>query len=85
MRGYLFGKLRRESGFWLSAVITSAVFGFVHLQWNVGVDVFALSLVLCFLREKTGAIWAGMILHMLKNSVAYVLLFLQPELLKHLF
>jgi membrane protease YdiL (CAAX protease family) len=82
-RGYLFGRLRQSLGFWSSALITSVLFGLVHLQWNVGVDVFALSLVLCFLREKTGAIWAGIGLHMIKNGVAYVFLFLQPDLLKH--
>ena len=82
-RGYLFGRLRKNLGFWLSMFITSALFGFVHLQWNVGIDVFALSLVLCFLREKTGTIWAGVGLHMIKNGVAYTVLFLQPDILKH--
>lgn len=73
-RGFLFGQLRRTTNFWLSTLITSLVFGFVHLQWNVGVDVFALSLVLCFLREKTGTIWVGIALHMVKNSIAFTFL-----------
>lgn len=81
-RGYLFGKLRLGVGFLPSALATSLLFGAVHLpggeslQWNVAIDVFALSLVLCYLREKTGAVWAGIGLHMLKNSVAFGLLFL---------
>jgi membrane protease YdiL (CAAX protease family) len=83
-RGYLFGRLRTQSGFWPSMVVTSVLFGLVHLQWNVGVDVFALSLVLCFLREKTGTIWAGIVLHMIKNVVAFTLLFLHPDILKNL-
>lgn len=83
-RGYLFGKLRAKSGFWLSAIITSVLFGLVHLQWNVGVDVFALSLVLCYLRERTGTVWAGIALHMIKNGMAFFLLFLHPDLLKGL-
>lgn len=83
-RGYLFGKLRAKLGFWTAALATSVLFGFVHMQWNVGVDVFALSLVLCYIREKTGAIWAGIALHMIKNSIAFALLFLYPDLLKSL-
>ena len=81
-RGYLFGMLRKYNGFVVSTVLTSAIFGIVHSQVNVGIDVFALSLVLCYLREKTGSIWAGVGLHMLKNLIAFVLLFVYPDLLR---
>ena len=36
---------------------------------------FALSIVLCGLREITGTIHAGILLHMLKNGIAFYLLF----------
>ncbi len=81
-RGYVFSRLREKMGFWATAVVVSTLFAVSHLQWNVGIDVFALSLVLCFLRERTGHIWAGVALHMIKNSVAYTLLFLHPNLLQ---
>lgn len=77
-RGYLFGKLRQFLPFWVAMLITSVLFGFVHGQWNVGVDVFALSMVLCSLREITGNIWAGMLLHMIKNGIAFYILFANP-------
>lgn len=77
-RGYLFGKLRQFLPFWAAMLITSVLFGFVHGQWNVGVDVFALSMVLCSLREITGNIWAGMLLHMIKNGIAFYILFANP-------
>lgn len=77
-RGYLFGKIRARLPFWATALIVSLLFGIVHLQWNVGVDVFALSLTLCLLREVSGSIWAGVLLHMLKNSVAFYFLFINP-------
>jgi len=77
-RGYLFGKLRAIGGFWPSAILTSIIFGVAHQQWNVGIDVFVLSLFLCALREKSGSIWAGVGLHAFKNSVAYFLLFIGP-------
>lgn len=83
-RGYLFGELRQKISFIPSMILTSLIFAIVHLQLNVGIDVFCLSLVLCYLREKTGAIWAGVFLHMIKNSIAFYLLFIRPELLQML-
>lgn len=80
-RGYLYGKLRKTIPAWLTILVTSVLFAVVHGQWNVAVDVLALSGVLCVLREVTGSIWAGILLHMLKNGVAFYLLFVNPSLL----
>ena len=82
-RGWLYGKLREKFStattnivsMIISAFLVSVLFGAVHLQWNVGVNVFALSLVLCALREITGTIYAGILLHMLKNGIAFYLLY----------
>lgn len=81
-RGYLFTQIRRRVNFWWTAFVVSLVFGLAHQQLNIGLDVFALSLVLCYLREKTGTIWAGVLLHMIKNGVAFTVLFLHPDILK---
>ena len=81
-RGFLYGKLRKLMPVWVAMLITSALFGLIHGQWNVGIDVFALSMVLCNLREITGSIWAGILLHMIKNGIAYYILFINP-LLSH--
>lgn len=74
-RGFLYGKLRSRLSMPASILITSLLFGIIHLQWNVGLDVFALSIVLCVLREITGTIYAGILTHMLKNGIAFYLLF----------
>lgn len=81
MRGYLYGKLRKSNSMWLAAIVTSLVFGLLHGQWNVGLDVFALSLVLCGLRELTGSIWAGVLVHMIKNGLAFYVIFINPAFL----
>ncbi len=75
-RGFMFGALRRQISFWPAALIVSAVFGFVHGQWNVGVDTFVLSIFLCWLREHTGSLWPAILLHAIKNGVAFTLLFI---------
>jgi membrane protease YdiL (CAAX protease family) len=74
-RGYLFGKLRSFLKFWPTTIAVSLAFAIVHLQLNVGIDVFILSIALCYLREKSGNIWASVFLHAIKNFVAYIFLF----------
>ena len=82
-RGWLYDKMRtrlsehvsEKLSVGLSIFLVSLLFGIVHLQWNVGVNVFALSIVLCGLREITGTIYSGILLHMLKNGIAFYLLY----------
>lgn len=87
-RGYLYGKLRTTAPLWLAIFMTSLTFGVAHLwtggegplQWAVMVDTFVLSLVMCIMREYTGAIWITIFMHMIKNGLAFYLLFINPEI-----
>lgn len=76
MRGWLYGKLRSRFSLVVAMLLTSLLFGVLHGQWNIGVGVFALSLVLCSLREITGTIWSGMLLHILSNGIAFYLVYI---------
>lgn len=80
-RGYLFGKLRGYVSFWSAALLTSALFALAHGQWNVALDTFVLGMVLAWLRDTTGSIWAGVLLHSIKNAVAFYILFVNPSIL----
>lgn len=75
-RGWLYGKLRARYAMPISILLTSILFGIVHLQWNVGVNVFATSVVLCLMREITGTVYSGILLHVLKNGIAFFLLYI---------
>jgi membrane protease YdiL (CAAX protease family) len=74
-RGFLFKGVRSAFSFPVTAIVVSILFAVAHGQLDVGLDVFALSLVLCYLREKTDSLWPGILLHALKNSIAFLLLF----------
>jgi membrane protease YdiL (CAAX protease family) len=81
-RGVLYGGLRTKLRFIWAALITSVLFAVPHLLqggdsllWVGAIDTFVLSLVLCYLRERTRSLWAGMVLHMLKNGLAFLFLF----------
>lgn len=82
-RGYLYAGMRRWVGIVGGAIFTSIIFSLPHLVqgadgnllWVAGIDTFALSLVLCYLREKTGSIYAGMGVHAVKNCIAFLALY----------
>ena len=74
-RGWLYGKLRMRLSAVPAILIVSVLFGVMHGQWNVGVTVFAMSVGMCVMRELTGTVWSGVLLHMIKNGIAFYFLF----------
>lgn len=92
-RGYLFGKLRAHLPAAATVIITAIIFSALHLglgqleklQWNVAIITLLLGVALGLLRTKTGSIWAGIVLHMIQNTVAFLVLFAVPALLRGLF
>ncbi len=74
-RGWLYGKLRVRMSALPAILITSVLFGIMHGQMNVGVVVFAMSVAMCISRVLTGTIWAGILIHMIKNGIAFYFLF----------
>jgi len=84
-RGFFYGTLRaRNIRVWVSVLVTSLVFGSLHLfgagdgslLWIAFVDTFVLSVVLCSIREYTGSIWSTMLIHSLKNGFVFLNLFI---------
>jgi len=83
-RGYLFEGLKKTMPIVVAALLTSVLFASAHLPeggsagplWIGAVDTFILSLVLTFLKQKTKSLWSGIILHALKNGIAFVSLFI---------
>lgn len=83
-RGFLFGGMRNKLSFLPAAILTSLIFGMGHLEfgngapllWVAAMDTFVLSLVLCYVREKSGSLWPGIFIHAGKNGLAFVALFL---------
>lgn len=87
IRGFLYSGLRTKLPKIASTLIASAIFGLAHLQlgsgapplWVVAIDTFVLSVVLITLRERTGSLWAGMMVHAIKNGLAFYILFVSPN------
>jgi membrane protease YdiL (CAAX protease family) len=83
-RGFLYTGLRGRMRPVVAALVTSVLFASAHLQigsgkpllWVAALDTFTLSLVLCYLRQKNDSLWPGIMLHALKNTVAFFSLFI---------
>lgn len=84
MRGFLYTGLRSKLPKITAALLTSALFAAAHLPgggsggllWVGAVDTFVLSLVLCYIRENSGSIVGAIGVHFIKNSLAFVSLFI---------
>lgn len=75
-RGYLFGRMKSIGApVWAVVLVVSALFGVAHGQLNVAIDTFAISIIMCGTRYITGSIWASVLMHVIKNAVAFILLF----------
>ena len=74
-RGFLYGKLRSRLSALPAIIVVSVLFGLMHGQWNVGIVVGVMSIFLCIARELTGTIYAGILMHMIRNGVAFYLLY----------
>jgi membrane protease YdiL (CAAX protease family) len=82
-RGFLYSGLKTKLPKVIAALLTSILFATAHLElgsgsapvWSAALDTFTLSLILVYLYEKTGRLWASIGLHMLKNFVAFLYLF----------
>lgn len=83
VRGFLYSTLKKAMPTIGAVLLTSALFASAHLPeggaagplYVAAVDTFILSLVLIYLREKTGGLWASITLHAIKNGVAFTALF----------
>jgi uncharacterized protein len=84
MRGFLYTGLRKWLPRIVAALAVSVLFGAAHLSeggsagplWVGALDTAILSMVLIGLREWTGNLWAGITLHMTKNLIAFLALFI---------
>lgn len=83
VRGFLYSSLKKAMRLIPAALLTSALFAAAHLPeggaagplYVAALDTFVLSLVLIYLREKTGSLWASITLHAFKNGVAFFAIF----------
>ena len=76
-RGFMFASLRRSMSLWPAAAIAAVVWGSLHLSGgNIGVAIqlSVFGVILAWLYERSGSLWAPITAHALNNTIAFILL-----------
>jgi membrane protease YdiL (CAAX protease family) len=80
-RGFIFTSLKQRMPVVVAALTCSVIFAVPHILENstsllyvLGISIFCLSLILCMVRQKTGNIYAGMVIHSVVNATSIVAL-----------
>ena len=73
-RGVLLESTRAKYGVMAAWLVSSAIFGIVHVHPTVAVNAFAIGLVLGFVYMRTDSLWSVIILHAVNNGIAYLAL-----------
>lgn len=72
-RGYFYPVLKRFSGAWPAAICSAIVFGAAHGQLTALLPLFIFGLLLVFIYEKTGSIWAPIAVHLCFNGATVII------------
>lgn len=79
-RGALFHHLRARWGWWVSAIVSSAIFAAIHPQgWIATPALASLAIVFCLLRQWRGSAIAPIVAHGLNNGVATLVIALTMQ------
>ena len=76
-RGFMFGAMRRSMSLWPAALISAVVWGSLHLSGgNIGVaiQISILGIILAWLYERSGTLWAPVTAHGINNAIAFAVL-----------
>ncbi|HEU4324207.1 MAG TPA: type II CAAX endopeptidase family protein [Roseiflexaceae bacterium] len=74
-RGVVYNWLRGR-GFWLAAILSSALFGLVHGHVTIGIMAFVLGLVCAFVYERSRSLWTPIAVHIGFNVLGIAVLYL---------
>lgn len=73
-RGFLFKWLRSKMSFTAAAIVLSLIFAFMHQASADLLPLFVLSLLLCFVYERTGNLWNSILIHGIHNSLGSLII-----------
>lgn len=81
-RGFVLNGLRRSGHKWGAILVTSALFGVVHMLLQQSLSAFLIGIVIGYVAVKTNSIWPAMLFHFTHNSLAVLSGFATPEVVR---
>ena len=80
-RGYILQSYQRTGRIIGSIVLSSILFGMMHLNFNQFAYGTVMGVMFCLLVEATGSIWSSFFAHALFNSIEVVYMYSMPDLI----
>ena len=81
-RGYLYPLLKKFTGPVFSCIMTSLLFGIVHMNLIMLIPLSLMGVLLVLVYERTKSIWAPITVHIIFNLITVVnILFIEPKFL----
>jgi hypothetical protein len=78
-RGFLFAKLRMHLPFIFAAAFSGGFFSLAHLDPGLILPFTAVGMLLAFIYERTGTLWASIGVHFCFNLITFIVLVFVPE------
>lgn len=78
-RGFIFGGLRRYVNLPIAGLVSGALFALAHGDPGLVLPFAGVGLVLAYVYERSGTLWASIGVHFVFNSVSFILLLLIPD------
>src|SRR6267143_6592777 len=83
-RGLLYSALQRVIGRWFAIIVVAAMFAGLHVyqyRQNIGaiLSISLLSLVLTYIRARTGRLLPCFVIHLVFNGIQSVIIVLEPH------
>lgn len=69
-RGFVFGGMRKKYGWRKAALISSALFAVIHLEWTAFLPIFILGCFFAYLYHRSNSIWPAILVHASTNAWA---------------
>lgn len=74
-RGVVYKWMRRSWGLWPGILVSSFLFGIVHIDPSVAGAAFFLGIILALIYEYSRSLWSAILVHAINNSVKIILLY----------
>ena len=74
-RAVIYRWLRDQWGMWPAILVSSLVFGIVHVDPAVGAAAAVLGVLLAWIYERSDSLWAPVVVHILNNAVKILVLY----------
>jgi len=80
-RGYIYGVMKKYGGRIVAILVSSALFAVIHLHAPSLAGLFILAVVLVLVYERTGSLWAPILMHATFNAVSVAAALFWPQMI----